>query len=584
MVVSFPTYAKVRSGGRSVNDGDICMALTNNCDIYAAIHDAGINRIVRHVMEQRPSLFNYGSPMVAKNVSSLCCKIHVAPEVTLAQNPIVTPQDPLDVLGTPYHMDYCVQLARGEIDLHPGNIVNLPAELTPPLPPQRLGLHFKVCAGLGCSKRGWDEPPPDKYVVPLSCFSLNLYAIAGCIITGVPGNQVIRPVVDDIEIEELKPEGMAECIECYALHALNRGILPMVGTAASKVAFDMIDLPDSTGHIQVSASTAVPDNPAIEDDQLKLFVDIDHIDLALSFSGLGGGTPGGGGTVVRTVRNRTRTGNFDMTAAVSEKSFQKVFQAVLSGFKVSNSGSTGWGPFTASYDFAAHLEDGSLTLNSDGTIRVKELDVVWDKFMLGVGIDLPTIWIIPGIWSIFDSNIDVGVGLDLSGILTSEISLSVLLKEFYGVGAGVPNRWQTVIVPVLPFDIDLIDISATVGGLFQQALKSAVEKVLGGPNWFSDSILWLLGGVEGIIEDILDIPDDIGEWLLDMISDLGIVQVVLDLLYDYIALVIPPVFEVEDPYPILDADGVLIPVRLPVEYIGIKVDTQELTLNVDMGD
>lgn len=69
-----------------------------------------------------------------------------------------------------------------------------------------------------------------------------------------------------------------------------------------------------------------------------------------------------------------------------------------------------------------------------------------------------------------------------------------------------------------------------------------------------------------------------------MISDLGIVQVVLDLLYDYIALVIPPVFEVEDPYPILDADGVLIPVRLPVEYIGIKVDTQELTLNVDMGD
>lgn len=178
----------------------------------------------------------------------------------------------------------------------------------------------------------------------------------------------------------------------------------------------------------------------------------------------------------------------------------------------------------------------------------------------------------------------MGVGLDLSGILTSEISLSVLLKEFYGVGSGVPNRWQTVVVPVLPFDIDLIDISATVGGLFQQALKSAIEKVLGGPNWFSDAILWMLGGVEGLIEDVLDIPDDIGEWLLDMVSDLGIVQVVLDELYDYLALVIPPVFEVEDPYPILEADGNLIPVRLSIEYIGIKVDTLELTLNADMGD
>jgi hypothetical protein len=299
------------------------MALTSYCDIYAAIHDAGMNRIINHVMEQRPSLFNYGSPMVAKNVSSLCCKVHVAPAVMVAQNPIVTPQDPLEVWGTPYHMDYCVQLAKGEIDLHPGDIFNLPAELKPPLPPQRLGLHFKMCAGLGCSKRAWDEPPPDKYVVPLSCFSLDLYAIAGCAVTGLPGSQAIRPEVDDIEIEELKPEGMEECIECYALHSLNRGILPMVGSAASKVAFDMIDLPDSMGHIQVSASTSVPDNPAIEDDQLKLFVDIDHIDLALSLSGLGGGSTGGGGKVARTVRNRTRKGKFDLTAAVSEKALQK---------------------------------------------------------------------------------------------------------------------------------------------------------------------------------------------------------------------------------------------------------------------
>jgi hypothetical protein len=34
---------------------------TDNCDLYGAIHEDGINRVVRHIMRQRPSLFNYGT-------------------------------------------------------------------------------------------------------------------------------------------------------------------------------------------------------------------------------------------------------------------------------------------------------------------------------------------------------------------------------------------------------------------------------------------------------------------------------------------------------------------------------------------
>ena len=69
------------------------MPFTSNCDFYVAIQDAGINRVVRHVMRQRPSLFNYGTALLAQNTHLLCAAIDVAPEVTLAGNPLITVVD-----------------------------------------------------------------------------------------------------------------------------------------------------------------------------------------------------------------------------------------------------------------------------------------------------------------------------------------------------------------------------------------------------------------------------------------------------------------------------------------------------------
>ena len=73
------------------------MALTSNSDFYVAIQDAGINRLVRHVMRKRPSLFNYGTSLVASNPQLLCQNIDVAPEVLQAGNPLVTILDPLPI-------------------------------------------------------------------------------------------------------------------------------------------------------------------------------------------------------------------------------------------------------------------------------------------------------------------------------------------------------------------------------------------------------------------------------------------------------------------------------------------------------
>ena len=55
------------------------MALTDNCDLLASIHEDGVNRIVQHIMQQRPSWFNFATADVAAN-RELWCQI---PEYTV---------------------------------------------------------------------------------------------------------------------------------------------------------------------------------------------------------------------------------------------------------------------------------------------------------------------------------------------------------------------------------------------------------------------------------------------------------------------------------------------------------------------
>ncbi len=643
------------------------MPLTSNSDFYVAIHDAGINRIVRHVMRQRPSLFNYGTALLASNPELLCELVDVAPEVIIAGNPIITVLPPLPVVGTSYGLNYCVQLTRGEIDFHPGDVFALPTELTPPLPVQRLAFHFRVCAGIGCPSKDIVFPglshlfprpnytrslagpsrletsnprltgqetayspgpssirvssdnrgnlaarpdfglgtfvPPERDITVLptreiECFCLDLFATGGASISGAVGNQKIQPKVDGIEIVDLKPEGLENGIECYALVALNQGIIPPIGESISKVAFDVISLPDGMGTLQVSAATppAVPNNPAIEDDQLKTFINLDKVSLNIPFPPPGGGG-GGGGSVTRTTRARTRTGTFDLTAAISEGAFVKIFDAIVNGFRFSKSGSGSFGPLTASYNVSAHLEGGTIELTPGGAIKVSEVDIKWDTLHLDLGFDIPAVCT-PGfclVWipiagcqvyidpaCVFSDNPDISIPIDLSGLITSEVTFTAIPKVFYGVGSGVPNRWQITMVPTLPIDIDIIDIADTVGDLFHNLITAAIDNLMSGfPQWAKDLVDAILGGTEDVIRTVLDIPDDIGEWILDLIGNLGIWQDLVDALSEYIAIT---VFELEDPYPILPAAGGLIPVTLPIEFLDITVNTDEMVITGDVGN
>lgn len=473
------------------------MVFTANSDFYVAIQDAGINRLVNHVMRKRPSLFNYGSPLVASNPQLLCQQIQVAPEVLQAGNPLVTELPPLPVIQTSYALNYAVQLTKGELDFHPSNVFTLPPELNPPLANQHLGVHFQVCAGVGCPpETSFPNPLPGRNtakptlspisyarrgpasgvsipiiggisqgdnnitVLPtreLDCFCLDLYATGGAKITGQVGNQQIQPFVDGIDIVDLKPDALENIINCYALLALNQGILPTVGKAASSLAFVPFSIPGNLGSILMSASTTVANNPAIEDDQLKIFVNLDSLVLNISIppticqssGGGGGGSSGSAGSVTRTTRGRTRTGNFDLTAAISAKAFEKIFGAVVKGFHFSCADSGSYGIFSANYDVEAHLEGGSIQLRNNGTIEVSDLEIKWDTLSLNLCVTIPEICVGGGCaipnpfdgclvsipkFCFFSGNPEICIPIDLGGLITSEVTFSAGIQVFYGIG------------------------------------------------------------------------------------------------------------------------------------------------------
>ena len=251
-------------------------------------------------------------------------------------------------------------------------------------------------------------------------------------------------------------------------------------------------------------------------------------------------------------------------------------------------------------------------MRDDGTIVIKELDIRWDKLKLTIGIDIPQFCVgggqacilppypscdvpivgcgdcvtLPG-YCFFSDNPDISIPIDLGGLITSEVSVSARVKSFYGVGSGTYNRWQIVVVPTLPMDLDIIDIADTVGDLFKNLVQGAIDNLLnslGAPSWAIAIIDGILGGIDNIIRVILDIPDDIGEWLIDMISQIGIFSSLLNDLYDYIALQIPAAFEIEDPKTVMEQDGTLIPIKIPIEFIGVSVDSHEMVIQGDVGN
>jgi hypothetical protein len=272
------------------------MALTDNCDLYAAVHEDGVNRVIRHLMRQRPSLFNYATADVAQNRELWCHpKIDVTGDVVKFNQPLFTIVPPLPILGSVNPIvltGFCAQLVKAAIDFQPGKSIALPPELSPPLAPQRFSLAFTVCGGLTCASDrelehipiggapavdpspslvGHPEAPKYPPIVvrgrPL-CFCLDVFVVGRFEL--VSGRLVGK--VEGIEIVDIEPDGLEANLECYLKMTVNVVLRQRLAIALEALALSFPLLGMGTVTLAPTPNPPLPHNPAIEDDQLKAFV------------------------------------------------------------------------------------------------------------------------------------------------------------------------------------------------------------------------------------------------------------------------------------------------------------------------
>lgn len=320
-----------------------------------------------------------------------------------------------------------------------------------------------------------------------------------------------------------------------------------------------------------------------------------------------------------------------LTVAASEPAFQTMFDLLVKSIGWEKSDSANFGPFTAGYHIKGHLEGGSLDLRGDNTIQVKELDIKWDILQLTLGLDIPEIcvgggcidlpWPIPDIClpkvCVFDKDPDVSISVDLAPFVAQEVSFTgSLAARYYDASLPPPlidpcdllrdvlsnaglieplpnhNQWHIFVDPQT-VDIDLFDFPDIVGDLVEDALTNAIVAIIPG-GWVRDVILAIIGGVADLIRFILDIPDEIDEWLSDLFNvSFGLFDFLVTLVLDLFGHCVP-IHRIDDPFTILEEevstsvrlDGTpvtLVPVKVPVRNLSVRNDDVEMIVQADIG-
>ena len=71
-----------------------------------------------------------------------------------------------------------------------------------------------------------------------------------------------------------------------------------------------------------------------------------------------------------------------LTAAIAEVGVQEFFNGIVENFVFEDADGGTFGGVGASYDIKLHLENGDIDLTDDNTVKIEELDIVWDRFIL----------------------------------------------------------------------------------------------------------------------------------------------------------------------------------------------------------
>ena len=109
-------------------------------------------------------------------------------------------------------------------------------------------------------------------VEELQCCCLRLVVVGHFEATGPEGDKVVEAKLDGLETVDIQPDCLEANLECYLRLLMWYVVLPRLRIAMSAFHFGILD---GLAHITLEPTTTVPHNPAVEDDSLKLFVDME---------------------------------------------------------------------------------------------------------------------------------------------------------------------------------------------------------------------------------------------------------------------------------------------------------------------
>jgi hypothetical protein len=269
------------------------MSFTQNCDLYGAVLDAGVNRAIRLIMAERPSLFNYATSDIVANPELWCAKVSPTVDVINHGNPLFTTVNPLPLLGSSdptVSIGFCAQVTSVQVDFSPEDIIAIPPSLQSGLPTQELALQLKICAAIECptpdeitqvpaggqfSDQGLKGPDSLTLRGRLNCFCLDVVAVGSVARVSVGGVPSLLAQVTNIDVVGLEPEGLEENLACYVKATVNVVLREKLTIAIKTLmlSFSLFGL--ATVTLEPTPKPPIADNPAIDDNQLKAFITIE---------------------------------------------------------------------------------------------------------------------------------------------------------------------------------------------------------------------------------------------------------------------------------------------------------------------